>query len=149
MSAIVVREIIRSDFTAVTTLLAELGRPAPSPGKLEALRRVFWDHVDRSDTNSLLALLDEVPVGFLSLEFRDRLNWQTREAWIPDFIVAEAARGKGAGHQLFERARQAAVSRNCHRMVLESGHQRTVAHKFYADHGMSHDGRYYVLELLP
>ena len=59
-----------ADFEAVTRLLAELGRPAPIEERLPALRRTYTQHVARADTGSLLAELDGVPVGFISLEFR-------------------------------------------------------------------------------
>lgn len=144
---IMIRPINRSDFAAVAALLTELGRPSVTAETHADLQEVFWHHVDRENTFSLLAQVDGEPAGFLSLEIRYRLNFTTREAWIPDFVVTEKWRRKRVGHRLFEEARQIALARNCHTMVLESGHQRTIAHSFYEAHGMNFCGRYYVLEL--
>jgi ribosomal protein S18 acetylase RimI-like enzyme len=129
-----------ADFEATTRLLAELGRPAPTDEKLPALRRTYAQHVGRSDTGSLLATLDGQPVGFVSLEFRQPFFTLAPQAWIPDLIVTEAARGRDIGAALLDRAFAEARRRGAYAAALESGHQRAVAHRLYLTAGMSDVG---------
>ena len=133
------------DFAATTRLLAELGRPTPSDEKLPALRRTYAQHVGRSDTGSLLALLDGAPVGFISLEFRQPFFTLQPQAWIPDLIVTEAARGRDIGAALLEAAFAEALRRGAYAAALESGHHRAVAHRLYSSAGMSDLGSFFTL----
>lgn len=134
-----------ADFDAVTRLLAELGRPAPSDEKLPALRRTYAAHVARPDTGSLLARVDGVAVGFISLEFRRRLADGALEAWIPDLLVTEAARGRDIGAALLDAAFAEALDRGAAAAELESGAQRQVAHRLYETAGMADVGSFLTL----
>lgn len=128
------------DFAAVTALLAELGRPAPTDEKLAALRRTYAQHAGREDTGSMLALLDGRPAGFVSIEFRQPFFTRAPQAWIPDLIVTETARGRDIGAALLEAAFVAAERRGAYAAALESGHQRAIAHRLYAAAGMTDVG---------
>ena len=134
------------DFEATTALLAELGRPAPSEEKLPALRRTYAQHVARPETGSLLALLDGRPAGFISLEFRQPFFTLAPQAWIPDLIVTEAARGREIGAALLDAAFAEAIRRGAYAAALESGHQRAVAHRLYIAAGMSDVGVFACLD---
>lgn len=133
------------DFEAVTNLLAELTRPAPTDETLPALRRTYVEHVGRAGTGSLLALADGAPVGFLSLEFRQPFFTTQPQAWVPDLIVTEAARGRHVGAALLDAAFAEAVRRGAYAVALESGHHRTVAHRLYTEAGMADVGSFYTL----
>jgi GNAT superfamily N-acetyltransferase len=133
------------DFDATTRLLAELGRPAPSEEKLPALRRTYAQHVVRADTGSMLALLDGSPVGFVSLEFRQPFFTLRPQAWVPDLIVTEAARGRDIGAALLDAAFVEAQRREAYSAALESGHHRAVAHRLYAAAGMADVGSFFTL----
>ena len=136
-----------ADFDAVTRLLAELGRPAPAEDRLPALRRTYSAHVGREDTGSLLATLNGEPVGFVSLEMRHPFFTTAPQAWIPDLIVTERARGNDIGAALLDAAFAESVRRGAYAAALESGHQRAVAHGLYATAGMSDVGSFYTLRL--
>lgn len=129
-----------ADFDAVTRLLAELGRPSPAEERMPALRRTYSQHVARADTGSLLALADGVPVGVVSLEFRQPFFTLTPQGWIPDLIVTERARGRKIGAALLDAAFEEAVRRGAYAVALESGHQRAVAHRLYLAAGMDDVG---------
>ena len=135
-----------ADFDATTRLLAELGRPAPSEERLPALRRTYAQHVSRSDTGSLLALLDGTPVGFISLEFRQSFFTASPQAWIPDLIVTDAARGRDIGAALLDGAFAEAIARGAYAAALESGHHRAVAHRLYETAGMRDVGSFLTLQ---
>jgi len=134
------------DFDASTRLLAELGRPAPTEEKMDALRRTFAQHVGRSDTGSRLALLDGRPVGFISLEFRQPIFTTAPQAWIPDLVVTESARGRDIGAALLDAAFAEALERGAYAAALESGHHRAVAHRLYETAGMTDVGSFYTLQ---
>jgi ribosomal protein S18 acetylase RimI-like enzyme len=135
-----------ADFDAVTRLLAELGRPAPSEEKLPALRRTYAQHAGRAEAGSLLAMADGHPVGFISLEMRQPFFTTAPQAWIPDLIVTEAARGRDIGAALLDAAFAAARERGAYAAALESGHQRQVAHRLYTAAGMSDVGVFATLD---
>ena len=135
-----------ADFQAVTRLLAELGRPAPVEERLPALRRTYDAHVARADTGSLLAELDGTAVGFISLELRQPFFTTAPQAWIPDLIVTEGARGRDVGAALLDAALGDAVRRGAYAAALESGHHRAVAHRLYAAAGMADVGSFCTLQ---
>ncbi len=134
-----------ADFEATTRLLAELGRPAPSEERLPALRRTYAQHVASPDSGSLLASLDGRPVGFISLEFRHPFFTTAPQAWIPDLVVTESARGRDIGAALLDAAFAEAIRRGAYAAALESGHHRQVAHRLYTVAGMADVGSFYTL----
>jgi GNAT superfamily N-acetyltransferase len=113
---------------------------------MHALRRTYAQHVGRSDTGSLLALLDGRPVGFISLEFRQPIFTTTPQAWIPDLIVTESARGRDIGAALLDAAFAEAIRRGAYAAALESGHHRAVAHRLYETAGMTDVGSFFTLQ---
>jgi GNAT superfamily N-acetyltransferase len=144
---LIVRPVRGADYEDVSRLLAELGRPAPDGATEGLTRAVFERHVASDRTASLIALRDGSAVGVLVLEFRERLNWTTPEAWVPDLVVTEAEHGRGAGPALFRRAVELARARGCHRITLESGDHRRRAHRFYVREGMTDAGKYFIMDL--
>jgi ribosomal protein S18 acetylase RimI-like enzyme len=140
-----IRPAGEDDFEIVTRLLAELGRPAPAEAKMPALRRTYLEHVRRTDTESQLVELDGSVVGFCSLEFREPFFTLAPQGWIPDFIVTDPARGRGLGALLLDATLAAAGQRGVYAAVLESGPQRTVAHRLYTAAGFVDVGSFYTL----
>ena len=134
-----------ADFEAVTRLLAELGRPAPEEERMPAVRRTYAEHVRRATTGSRIALLHGTPVGFVSLELRHPFFTTAPQAWIPDLVVTEAARGRDIGAALLEAALVEAASRDAYAVALESGHHRAVAHRLYLAAGMADVGSFFTL----
>ena len=144
---LLIRRAEESDFAAVTTLLAELGRPALTPENAGAVEAVFRRHIADPKTGSLVVEVDGVMIGFLSLVFREHLNFASPQAWIPDLIVTESAQGVGAARALLDAAFVAAREAGCEFIRLESGYGRTVAHRVYEAVGMSNDGYYFTKRL--
>jgi len=147
MTDIRVRLAVAEDFAHVSALLTELGRPPVTEAAMQAARAVYGRHLAREGTASLVAARGGELLGFLSLEVREHLNYTRPQAWIPDLIVTEAARGQGAGRALLGRAFEIARGRGCDRVRLESGYARTVAHQVYLAAGMSNDGYYFTRSL--
>ena len=138
-----VRRAAPGDFLSVAVLLAELGRPRLTPDTTDAAQAVYERHLADPNTASMVAEIDSATVGFLSLVFRERLNCVQPQAWIPDLVVTEAARGQGAAKALLAAAFEAAREFGCDRVTLESGYARTVAHRVYGAAGMNNSGYFF------
>jgi ribosomal protein S18 acetylase RimI-like enzyme len=137
-----IRPASRADFEAVTALLEELGRPRVGDQTQADCRAVFEEQVVHADAHHIVAEDDGGRVvGFCSLHFRDRLNWPSDEAWVPDLIVTEGARMRGVGRALLEEVERRAIARECHAIQLESGYQRAEAHHLYRRFGMRDTGK--------
>jgi GNAT superfamily N-acetyltransferase len=139
---VLVREATPEDWPVVAALLAELGRPeALGTPDEEELRRVFLDYLERADVVALVAEDEGRVVGFCDLEFRTRLNFAEPQAWIPDLVVAEDARSRGAGGALIRRAEEISRDRGAWGMSLESATWRERAHSFYEREGWTFSGK--------
>jgi GNAT superfamily N-acetyltransferase len=131
-----VRRATPDDWPAVAALLAELGRPnVLGTSEEEPARLLFLDYLKRRDAVALVAVDGGRVIGFCDVEFRPRLNFTTTQAWIPDLIVAEGERSRGAGAALLNRAVELAAGRECWSITLESANWRTRAHAFYEREG--------------
>ncbi len=138
------RSMEAGDFEPVTRLLGELGVPVPSGERMEAVRRTFVDHLRRSDTASRVALRDGAVVGVCSLELREPFFTSSPQAWIPEFVVSDQARGHGIGAALLDSVLAEAAARAAYACVLESGPQRLAARQLYAAAGFADVGSFYV-----
>lgn len=137
-----VRDATSDDWPAVSALLAELGRPDVRGADDEAKHeRGFERYLERDDTVALVAERDGRVVGFVDVEFRQRLNFLAPQAWIPDLVVAEDARGAGAGRALLAEAERRARTRGCWGITLESANWREASHAFYEHLGWAASGK--------
>jgi GNAT superfamily N-acetyltransferase len=137
-----VREARADDWPRVSDLLAELGRPdvREEPDEL-AHRDAFEHYLARDDTLALVAEDDGQLVGFVDVEFRQRLNFGTPQAWVPDLVVAQAARGRGVGRALLEAVERRARDAGCWGLSLESASWRADTHAFYERVGWRETGK--------
>jgi len=132
-----VRDATPEDWPAVEALLAALGRPDVRGALVEeAARGVFLAYLRRDDAEALVVEEDGRVVGFVDMEYRVRLNFTTPQAWIPDLIVSEDARSRGAGAALLARCEELATARGCWSLSLESANWRDRAHSFYRRRGL-------------
>jgi GNAT superfamily N-acetyltransferase len=132
-----VRPAEGADFEAVTALLEELGRPKVTDATSEKCRTIYERQLEDDRTAHLVAVNGGgAVVGFCSLHFRDRLNFATPDAWVPDLIVTGSARRQGAARAMLEEAERRARERRCWMLTLESAHFRREAHLLYAAFGM-------------
>lgn len=63
-----------------------------------------------------------------------------RKLYIDDLVVDEAHRSQGVGAMLLDHLEQVARSEGAHCVELDSGHQRTDAHRFYRRRGYHDPG---------
>jgi GNAT superfamily N-acetyltransferase len=141
-----VRAARRDDFEAVTRLLEALGRPQVDASREDDCRAVYEAQIVDPDTHHIVAEDASGVVAFASLHFRTRLNHATEEAWIPDLIVAEAARRQGIGRALLDEVERRARERGCHNLELESAYHRAEAHHMYRQFKMRDAGKSFYKE---
>ena len=138
-----VRPAGTDDFDRVTELLEELGRALVTDATHDQVHALYLRHLEDDRASHLVVEDDDGVIAFCSLHFRDRLNYPTPDAWIPDLIVTESARRRGAARALLEEAERIARERGCWQLTLESGYPRALAHKLYASTGMTDAGKYF------
>ncbi len=143
-----VRDARADDWSGVSSLLAQLGRPDVRGQTDEPEHRhAFEAYLARPDTIALVADDEGALVGFVDVELRQRLNFLRAQAWIPDLVVAETARRRGAGRALLAEAERRARAAGCWGMSLESASWREEAHAFYESVGWSASGKAFAYSL--
>ncbi len=85
------------DFLRVSALLAELGRPRVTPETVDAAQAVYARHVADPETASLVAEAGGEVIGFLSLVFRERLNYLQAAGVDSGFDCHRGGAGAGGG----------------------------------------------------
>jgi GNAT superfamily N-acetyltransferase len=139
-----IRSASVDDFDDVNRLLERLGRPRVTPRNRAACKEVFTAQLADADADHLVAVSDRGRVvGFCSLHYRTRLNRTALQAWIPDLIVDEAARGAGVAQALLGAAEDRARGLGCFEVTLESSYTRKEAHLLYAAAGMEDAGKFF------
>jgi GNAT superfamily N-acetyltransferase len=142
------RRATSRDWEPVAALLAELGRPAVLGGDLwDQHREAFSHYLERPNVVALVAEREAMILGFVDMEYRTRLNFLRPQAWIPDMIVTEAARGQGIGAALLARCEELARDRGCFSLSLESASGRAGAHEFYKHEGWNDSGKSFTKNL--
>jgi GNAT superfamily N-acetyltransferase len=141
-----IRPATVEDWPQVASLLVELGRDvSPSAVANPSYVILFGGHLGQRESRTFVA---EEPggrlLGFLDLEFRQRLGHPRPQAWINDLVVTEPARGQGVGGALLAEAERLALARGCFRMSLETSGWREATHRFYAGQGWTDNGKWYV-----
>ena len=139
-----VRDAEPQDFDAVTRLLELLGRAVVTDETRDRCREIYAAQISDPAAKHLVAENDEGDVvAFCSLQFRNRLNHPTAQAWIPDLFVLETARRQGIARALLTEAERHAIDRGCWDLTLESAYHRTEAHVLYTNFGMRDAGKYF------
>jgi GNAT superfamily N-acetyltransferase len=141
-----VRLAAEADIPALLPLLEELGRPHADLSDMR-VTDVYREHIADPDRLVLVVELGGRVVGMVEGTFRTRLNWTLRELWACDLIVAEVARGHGAGRALVNDLVARARRVGCRRITLESGPSRRAAHHIYQSLGFEDRGVYLALNL--
>lgn len=92
------------------------------------------DLAEDSNTKQDLLILPEQILGMASVSviFGAGIG---KNAYLEDFVVDQAARGKGVGHLLFDAYEKWAREKGCKNLEFTCGQGREAAQKFYNDHG--------------
>ena len=140
-----IRDAVVSDWPEVAGLLVELGRDVPSSSTGNPSHLIhFGGHLARRETVTLVVEQSAKLIGFLDMEFRQRLGHHRPQAWMNDLVVVESERGRGIGKALLHRAEELARRRGCFRMSLETAGWRERTHAFYAREGWLDNGTWFI-----
>lgn len=136
MNDTVTRKASCRDVTDILSLLEELGRPEPTHShETKAFERMVKKYIADDDKHILVILVNSKIVGMASAIVLPRLNQTSPELYIPDMVVSQRHRRCGLGKNLMMYCIQFAAKRGCHRIRLESGNRRVIAHQFYQNAG--------------
>jgi GNAT superfamily N-acetyltransferase len=141
-----IRAATVEDWPQVAGLLVELGRDvSPSASENPSYVIRFGGHLAQRETRTLVAQEPSGRVlGFIDMEFRQRLGHPRPQAWVNDLVVTESERGRGIGTALMNEAENLARGRGCFRMSLETSAWREATHRFYASAGWIDNGTWFV-----
>jgi GNAT superfamily N-acetyltransferase len=147
---VTVRRAEYRDAEAIHALIVELARARDSMDKVaSSVADIARDGFGSDPAfEALMAEIDGAPVG-LCLYFSSYSTWRgQRGLYVQDLVVAQRARGLGAGARLLAAAAALGKARGCGylRLSVEADNER--ARAFYARHGLSHSEaeRIYLLD---
>jgi GNAT superfamily N-acetyltransferase len=123
-----IRRMTLQDVPGAVPLMAALGYPTDASALADRFAAVC---ADAGDT-VLVAELDSKLVGLIACHSFEMLHRPGRLGRITALVVAESARGRGAGRQLVEAAEAHLLARGCIRLEVTSAEHRGDAHRFYA-----------------
>jgi GNAT superfamily N-acetyltransferase len=101
-------------------------------------------------TGYRLAYFQEPSVVVAVAGFRlgENLAWG-RFLYVDDLVTLPGQRSKGHGAKLLSWLKEQAAKEGCEQMHLDSGIQRTEAHRFYEREGMTMSGLHFVEKIAP
>jgi GNAT superfamily N-acetyltransferase len=145
-----VRNAHVKDWPAVAGLLVELGRDVPKSATTNPSHVIhFGGHLARRECVTLVADARTSLLGFIDMEYRQRLGHHRPQAWVNDLVVEDASRSQGVGKALLGRAEELASQRGCFRMSLETAAWRDRTHAFYRREGWIDYGTWFIKVLDP
>lgn len=148
MTSITIRAATKRDTLKILNLLYQLDRPKPKTKSEESeFERKITQYLQEKDKKIVVATLDTVIVGLVSMIFVPKLNRTKLELYIPDLVVLDAHRQQGIGRTLIDYCIKLAKKKGCFRIRLESGNKRKAAHKFYSSLGFDQYAKTYKLDL--
>ena len=139
-----IRESTLDDISSILNLLYDLDRPRPlDDDEVKIFKNKISDYFLDSQKNIVVAEQDKEIVGVVSIIYLQRLNRVKTEMYIPELIVTEKLRYSGIGKKLIQYCIELAKKKNCYRIRLESGNQRTESHKFYKSVGFEQSAQFF------
>ena len=131
-----IRNASEEDIPPILKLLYELGRPEPVDEKeIKVFKNKIKDYFLDPSKLIIVAEKDSKIMGVVSVILLQRLNHAKFEMYIPELVVTKEHRYYGIGKKLITYCIELAKKKNCYRIRLESGNQRTESHQFYKSLG--------------
>ena len=84
-------------------------------------------------------------VGYIALCYCYSIEFGGRDAFVDEFFIAEAERGRGLGRQALERVKEEAARNGVKALHLEVARENTTAQKFYAKAGFRSRERFHLM----
>ncbi len=143
-----IRPAAEHDIIEMITLLAQAGRPMPTPDQITAVAAVFRELMGHETALALVAEKKGQVVGLLLGALRPRANWLTPELWIADTAQANDDE-ETVGRSLLIEALAVAQRWGCFRVVFEAANGVNLAPDLLNALGFVESGPAYSLNLAP
>ena len=130
-----------SDIAACSPIMRQLRRQIPNDRFLERIRS--------QESHGYQLAMASLPAGIVAVAgFRISLNlaWD-RFLYVDDLVTAQRHRSRGYGGALLEWLSNYGRDAGCAQIHLDSGLQRTDAHRFYRHAGMDATGYHFARSL--
>ena len=139
------RQAKLEDLEAIIHLLLDdqLGKERETISSLKHYQETFFKITCQSDSELIVAELNQKIIGFLQITYLHHLTYQgSKVAHIESVRIDASQRNKGFGKQLFQWVIERAKRLGCQRMQLMTDKKRTDAYRFYESVGFSatHEG---------
>jgi len=147
---VVIRQADASDAERVAPLYDAYRQFYLQPTDRSLARRFLDERLARGESVVFIAedAQSGEPLGFTQL-YPTFCSVAARPIWVLyDLFTAAAARRRGVGRLLMNRARDHAASTGAHRIVLSTAHTNTGAQRLYESLGYRLDTAYRVYELV-
>ncbi|HEY8256175.1 MAG TPA: GNAT family N-acetyltransferase [Gemmatimonadales bacterium] len=146
---ITVREATLEDVGRLAPLFDAYRQFYERPGDLELSRRFLSQRIERAESVIYLAEEDGVALGFVQLyPLFSSTSLRPGRLWLlNDLFVTPAARGKGVGRQLMDRARELAEDTEACGLELATARTNVGAQALYESLGYRRDDDFFRYEL--
>jgi len=131
-----VRKCTEKDVEQVYELISELEETMIDKS---CFVEIYNDNLSNSFIHYYVYEMDNKVVGFISLHIQKLLHHTASIGEIQELIVQKAARSKGIGRVLFEKAKEVCCKNNCLQMEVCCNQKRLASHKFYESQGMTNN----------
>jgi GNAT superfamily N-acetyltransferase len=138
-----IRKGTKEDVPAVFALIKELALYEKAPEQVTlSLQELEDDGFGENPIYGLfVAEINTMVIG-IALYYEKYSTWQGRCIYLEDIIVTESQRGKGIGHQLFQKVIGVAKERNSARMEWQVLDWNEPAINFYKKYNANLDGEW-------
>ena len=143
ITGLIIRDAILPDGGPLCEMLEQLGYPETAGFITEKIQTL----TTRPDARLLVAELDGLPIGLISIHFIPQLALRGDFARISYFVVAETTRNLGIGRAIESKLEVLARERGCDRIEVHCHTRRTKAHRFYVDLGYEESPKYFIKRL--
>ena len=144
----IIRPAAEHDIIEIITLLAQAGRPMPTPEQITAVAAIYRELMGQETALALVAAEKDQVIGVLLGTLRPRANWLTPELWIADVAQADGE-GPEVGRSLLTEALAVAGRWGCFRVVYEAANVAGLEPGVLSDLGFVESGLAYSMTLAP
>ena len=130
-----IRRLTRDDLPSLLRLYRQLSPEDEFPG--EALAQTIWQRIEAQESIIYLGAVEAGAVlSTCFLVIIPNLCHGGHSICMVENVVTDAAhRRQGLGRQVLAEAVRIALEKGCYKVMLQSGTQRTGAHRFYEEIG--------------